>query len=49
MYCDSKVHLYKFFYIQKKKKELEMALWLHRRYCIPVEKAVKEIADFAKG
>eukprot|EP00938_MAST-03A_sp_MAST-3A-sp1_P000323 g323.t1 len=26
-----------------------LALWLHRRYCIPVEKAVKEIADFAKG
>ena len=26
-----------------------LALWLHRRYCISVEKAVKEVADFAKG
>ncbi len=26
-----------------------LALWLHRRYCIPVEIAVKEITDFAKG
>jgi len=26
-----------------------LALWLHRRYCIPVEKAVKEIEDFSKA
>ena len=50
MFWDSKVHLYKFFYIQGQKRTGDvLALWLHRRYCIPVEKAVKEIADFAKG
>ena len=37
-------------YIQGQKRTGDvLALWLHRRYCIPVEKAVKEIADFAKG